>query len=294
MSQQITGPRSLVVILQGCWKSRRLGFRLSTARRSISSTACSTLRRVHGAVAALVRGTAALGEPPHDSTEGNMVRDAETAQASPPTAPRQSSALVFEAPAARRSSGSRWRSSKTASRRLPCTPMSSQRLCKATALSMGMPRLRQAYVPQPVVNPFARGSARATSDGDSKLAVHARGANGLLSPLDEADSAGFMFEPTRAAGGVRLRGQPSAAVRRKLLGLDSPRSCCRRRRAWRRCSRGRATAPGRTIVRTGPTAFPRVLGVHLERLAPNAVMAGAARVLPGHSRARLEPHLLRD
>jgi hypothetical protein len=38
------------------------------------------------------------------------------------------------------------------------------RLCRATALSMGMPRLRQAYVPQPVVGRSAS-DLRAYIDG---------------------------------------------------------------------------------------------------------------------------------
>ena len=44
------------------------------------------------------------------------------------------------------------------------------RLCKATALSMGMPRLRQAYVPQPVVDRSAA-DLRAYIDGTDPVSA---------------------------------------------------------------------------------------------------------------------------
>ena len=73
-----------------------------------------------------------------------------------------------------------------------------QRLCKATALSMGMPRLRQAYVPQPVVDRSAA-DLRAYIEGQdpvSKQPFMQEVLDGLLSPLDEADLQGLTFERT--------------------------------------------------------------------------------------------------
>ena len=73
-----------------------------------------------------------------------------------------------------------------------------KRLCNATALAMGMPRLRQAYVPQPVVDRSAadlRGYIEG-QDPVSKQPFMQGVLNGLLSPLDEADLQGLTFERT--------------------------------------------------------------------------------------------------
>ena len=63
---------------------------------------------------------------------------------------------------------------------------------------MGMPRLRQAYVPQPVVDRSAadlRGYIEG-QDPVSKQPFMQEVLNGLLSPLDEADLQGLTFERT--------------------------------------------------------------------------------------------------
>ena len=73
-----------------------------------------------------------------------------------------------------------------------------KRLCNATALSMGMPRLRQAYVPQPVVDRSAA-DLRAYIEGQdpvSKRPFMQEVLDGLLTPLDEADLQGLSFERT--------------------------------------------------------------------------------------------------
>ena len=66
------------------------------------------------------------------------------------------------------------------------------RLCNATALSMGMPRLRQAYTPHPVVDQSAA-HLRAYIDGSD--AVSGRPfmqvvLDGLTGPLEDADLQG--------------------------------------------------------------------------------------------------------
>ena len=63
---------------------------------------------------------------------------------------------------------------------------------------MGMPRLRQAYVPQPVVDRSAA-DLRAYIEGQdpvSKRPFMQDVLDGLTSPLDEADLQGLSFERT--------------------------------------------------------------------------------------------------
>ena len=72
------------------------------------------------------------------------------------------------------------------------------RLCNATALSMGMPRLRQAYTPHPVVDQSPE-HLRAYIDGSD--AISGRPfmqvvLDGLTGPLEDADLQGLSFERT--------------------------------------------------------------------------------------------------
>ena len=70
------------------------------------------------------------------------------------------------------------------------------RLCRATALAMGIPRLRQAYVPQPVVD-RSPADLRAYIDGAdpvSKRPFMQGVIDGLTVPLDAADLQGVTFE----------------------------------------------------------------------------------------------------
>src|SRR5207247_10970316 len=70
------------------------------------------------------------------------------------------------------------------------------RLCKATALSMGMPRLRQTYVPQPVVDRSAA-DLRAYIEGQDPVSGRPfmqEVLDGLTRPLDESDLQGQSFE----------------------------------------------------------------------------------------------------
>ena len=72
------------------------------------------------------------------------------------------------------------------------------RLCKATALSMGMPRLRQAYVPQPVVDRSPT-DLRTYIDGTDPVSGRPfmQGVlDGLTVALDEADLQGVSFDRT--------------------------------------------------------------------------------------------------
>ena len=72
------------------------------------------------------------------------------------------------------------------------------RLVRATALSLGMPRLRSAFVPQPVVDRSAA-DLRAYIDGNDRVSGRPfmqEVIDGLTRPLDDADLQGQSFERT--------------------------------------------------------------------------------------------------
>ena len=72
------------------------------------------------------------------------------------------------------------------------------RLVRATALSLGMPRLRQAYVPQPVVD-RSPADLRAYIEGNDPVSGRPfmqEVIDGLTRPLDESDLQGQSFERT--------------------------------------------------------------------------------------------------
>jgi hypothetical protein len=151
------------------------------------------------------------------------------------------------------------------------------RLCKATALSMGIPRLRQAYVPQPVVD-RSPADLRAYIDGPD--AVSSRPfmqevLDGLTSPLDEADQQGVSFERTTP----------------RLLDSDTE-DCLQRRFEESHWSdflpvtlptearveamlKGTSHPPDKIVGRLRPTAFREFWEFTVEKVAVNAVMAGA-------------------
>ena len=152
-----------------------------------------------------------------------------------------------------------------------------QRLSKATALAMGMPRLRQAYVPQPVVDRSAA-DLRAYIEGQdpiSRRPFMQEVIDGLLSPLDEADAQGLTFErttprlvePDTEDGLQRLFEKncwtdmlpivlpTEARVEAMLRGTSHPRD--------------------KIVGRLRPTAFREYWEFDVEKVAVNAVMAGA-------------------
>ena len=152
-----------------------------------------------------------------------------------------------------------------------------QRLSKATALAMGMPRLRQAYVPQPVVDRSAA-DLRAYIEGQdpiSRRPFMQEVIDGLLSPLDEADAQGLTFErttprlvePDTEDGLQRLFEEncwtdmlpivlpTEGRVEAMLRGTSHPRD--------------------KIVGRLRPTAFREYWEFDVEKVAVNAVMAGA-------------------
>ena len=91
-------------------------------------------------------------------------------------ATRPFSASGFEAPVAPRSWGSRWRSREAGVPAVAVHTNVFARLAQSTARAAGMPRTRQCFVPQPVVDipPEQLRSYIEGVDPVSKQAVHAR------------------------------------------------------------------------------------------------------------------------
>src|SRR6185295_11858787 len=151
------------------------------------------------------------------------------------------------------------------------------RLCRATALAMGMPRLRQAYVPQPVVGRSAsdlRGYIDST-DPVSGRPFMQEVLEGLTVPLDEADLQGLSFERTTP----------------RLLEPDTEERLHRRfeENCWtdflpitlpteervEAMLKGTSHPPDQIVGRLRPTAFREFWEFTVEKVAVNAVMAGA-------------------
>jgi hypothetical protein len=151
------------------------------------------------------------------------------------------------------------------------------RLCKATALSMGMPRLRQAYVPQPVVDRSAahlRGYIEG-QDPVSNRPFMREVLEGLTAPLEDADLQGLSFDRTtprllepgsedslrrqfeenRWTDGLPVVLPTEARVEAMLEGTSHP--------------------PDEIVGRLRPTTFREYWEFTVEKVAVNAVMAGA-------------------
>ena len=151
------------------------------------------------------------------------------------------------------------------------------RLVRATALSMGMPRLRQAYVPQPVVDRSAA-DLRAYIDGTDPVSGRPfmlEVIDGLTRSLDEADLQGQSFERTTP----RLLTPDSEEHLRRLFEEN----------AWtdflpivlptearvEAMLKGTSHPPDKVVGRLRPTALRELWEFTVEKVAVNAVMAGA-------------------
>jgi hypothetical protein len=151
------------------------------------------------------------------------------------------------------------------------------RLCKATALSMGIPRLRQAYVPQPVVD-RSPADLRAYIDGTdpvSKRPFMQEVIDGLTVPLEEADLQGVSFERTTP----RLIEPDTEDCLQRLfeekhwtdfLPVTLPTEA-----RVEAMLKGTSHPPEKVVGRLRPTAFREFWEFTVEKVAVNAVMAGA-------------------
>ncbi|HWM45883.1 MAG TPA: UGSC family (seleno)protein [Xanthobacteraceae bacterium] len=151
------------------------------------------------------------------------------------------------------------------------------RLAKATALAAGMPRARQAFLPQPVVG-VSPGELRNYIHGNDKVSGRPfvqEVIEGLTRPLDEEDLKGATFE----------RSTP------RLLEPDTEENLHELfiRNRWtdmlpvvlptqervERMLKGTSHAADKIVGKLRPTAFREFWEFDVEKVAVNAVMAGA-------------------
>ncbi len=151
------------------------------------------------------------------------------------------------------------------------------RLVRATALALGMPRMRQAYVPQPVVDRSAA-DLRAYIDGNDPVSHRPfmqEVIDGLIRPLDESDLQGQSFERTTP----------------RLLEPDSEEHLHRlfEENHWTDCLpitlptearvnamlKGTSHSADEVVGRLRPADLREFWEFTVEKVAVNAVMAGA-------------------
>jgi hypothetical protein len=151
------------------------------------------------------------------------------------------------------------------------------RLVRATALSHGMPRLRQAYVPQPVVDRSAA-DLRAYIEGTdpvSKRPFMQEVIDGLTQPLDEADLQGQSFERTTP----RLMEPAAEADLHRLFEQNCWTDCLPivlpTEARVEAMLEGTSHAPDEVVGQLRPTALRESWQFTVEKVAVNAVMAGA-------------------
>ena len=142
---------------------------------------------------------------------------------------------------------------------------------------MGMPRLRQAYVPQPVVDRSAA-DLRAYIEGQdpiSRRPFMQEVLDGLLTPLDEADLQGLSFErttPRLVEPGAEDDLRRSFDENNWTDGLPIVLPTEARVEAM---LKGTSHPPDKIVGRLRPTAFREYWEFTVEKVAVNAVMAGA-------------------
>ncbi|MEE8444936.1 MAG: UGSC family (seleno)protein [Alphaproteobacteria bacterium] len=151
------------------------------------------------------------------------------------------------------------------------------RLAKAVALANGMPTTRQAYVPQPVVDRSAS-DLRGYIDGADPVSQRPfmqEIIEGLSGPLSEADSFGVTFErstPRLLDADTEDNLQDFFIDNRWTDNL--PIVLPTEERVARMLA-GTGHAPDEVVGRLRPTAFREFWEFTVEKVAVNAVMAGA-------------------
>jgi hypothetical protein len=152
-----------------------------------------------------------------------------------------------------------------------------KRLCDATALAMGMPRLRQAYVPQPVVDRSAA-QLRAYIEGQDPIFKRPfmQGVlDGLTSPLQEADLQGLTFE--RSTPRLVEPGTEDSLQRlfEENHWTDSLPIVLPTEARVAAMLTGTSHPPDKVVGKLRPTALREWWEFTVEKVAVNAVMAGA-------------------
>jgi hypothetical protein len=142
---------------------------------------------------------------------------------------------------------------------------------------MGMPRLRQAYTPHPVVDRSAA-DLRAYIDGTDPISGRAfmqEVLDGLTAPLEDADIQGLSFERTTP----RLL-EPDTEDRLHRLFEENHWTDCLpivlpTEERVAAMLKGTSHPPDKIVGRLRPTAFRESWEFTVEKVAVNAVMAGA-------------------
>jgi hypothetical protein len=151
------------------------------------------------------------------------------------------------------------------------------RLARSVARTNGMPRTRQAFVPQPIVGRSPAG-LRAYIDGEDPIARRpfmAEVLDGLTRPLDHADLEGISFERTTA----RLL-EPDIEDNLRHLFIENrwtdflPIVLPTEERVEAMLG-GTSHARDEIVGRMRPTAYREFWEFTVEKVAVNAVMAGA-------------------
>ena len=184
----------------------------------------------------------------------------------------------FEAPVAPRSSGWRWQLEEAGVPAVAVHTHVFARLARATARANGMPRTRQAFVPQPVVDipPAAVARLYRGHRPDLQAALHAGGDRG-------ADAAARRGRPEgRSPSSARRRAwsRPTAEDNLQRLFIDNdwtdllPIVLPTEERVAAML-KGTSHTPDEVVGRMRPTAFREFWEFTVEKVAVNAVMAGA-------------------
>jgi hypothetical protein len=142
---------------------------------------------------------------------------------------------------------------------------------------MGMPRLRQAYVPQPVVDRSAA-DLRGYIEGSDPLSGRPfmqEVLDGLTTPLDEADLQGLSFERStprlmEADSDERLHRLFEENYWTDFLPITLPTEA-----RVEAMLKGTSHPPDKIVGRLRPTVFREFWEFTVEKVAVNAVMAGA-------------------
>jgi hypothetical protein len=163
---------------------------------------------------------------------------------------------------------------------VPTVPVNTHvfaRLARATALAAGMPTLRNVYVPQPVVGRTAS-ELRAYIEGTDPVLKQPfmKGVlDGLLRPLSDDDLKGATFE--RSA--PRLL-EPDTEDNLRQLFIENHWTDCLpvilpTEERVERMLKGTSLPGDKIVGRMRPTAFREFWEFDVEKVAVNAVMAGA-------------------
>jgi hypothetical protein len=151
------------------------------------------------------------------------------------------------------------------------------RLAQSVARANGMPRTRQVYVPQPLVGQTAeqlRGYIEGT-DPISRRPFMQEVIESLTRPLDEEDLKGLTFERTTPRLVEPATEDDLQELFRQNNWTDNHPIILPTEERVARMLKGTSQPPDKVVGRLRPTAFREFWEMTVEKVAVNAVMAGA-------------------